>query len=254
MVSGPQPMNHQQRLQLARTIVRQLSVRYSSSLTAAGLYGSVARGQDGPYSDIELFCVLQDPGAYRNIEWCAGPWKAEVNVRSETELRREAAQLDGQWALTHSAFVHILPLIDPQHYFAGLPALVMQHTPEDFQTLIRAELASEIYECVGKIRNALSQQHYQALPALAILLTQRTAYILGLEHRHLYQAASSLFDEALELPALPQGFTVLARLVMSGTLCDAGMVASACDHLWSGLVQWAAERGYASDTSQNVPD
>jgi len=254
MVSGPQPMNHQQRLQLARTIARQLSVRYTDALTAIGLYGSVARGQDGPYSDLELFCVLQDPGASRNLEWCCGPWKAEVNIRSERDLRREAAYLDGRWALTHGAFVHILPLTDPKHYFAGLPALVMQHTPEDFQSLIAAELVGEIYECMGKIRNALAQQHARALPALAILLIQHSAYILGLEHRHLYQTTSSLLDEAIGLPALPQGFTGLAQLVMAGTLSDAERVALACEHLWSGLVQWAAERGYPLDSLQELPD
>lgn len=253
MSPDPQPMDHQQRLKLAQRIAERLIARYNTSLKAIGLYGSVARNQDGPYSDIEIFCVLKGSGETRNVEWCAGPWKAEVNVRGEEELRREAAQLDERWALTHGAFVNVLPLIDPDHYFDGLRELAIRHSPEDFRLVIEEELICEVYERVGKIRNAFVQQNYQALPTLAVLLAQRTAYILGLEHRHLYQTASSVLDEAVRLPDLPEGFAALARLVMAGDLSNAARVASVCDSLWSGLVQWADERGYRLIASQEIP-
>lgn len=249
----PQPMNHQQRMELAQRIAGRLAARYNTSLKAIGLYGSVARNQDGPYSDIEIFCVLRGSGEAQNYEWCVGPWKAEVNVRSEEELRREAAQLDEKWALTHGAFVNILPLMDPEQYFAGLQELVMLHSPADFRLLIEEELVGEIYERVGKIRNALVQQKYQALPTLAVLLAQRTAYILGLEHRHLYQTATSVLEEATRLHDPPEGFTSLARLVMSGELADAALLVSTCDTLWAGLARWADERGYTLVASQETP-
>lgn len=253
MSPDPQPMDHQQRLKLAQKIAGRLIARYNTSLKAIGLYGSVARNQDGPYSDIELFCVLRGSGETQNYEWCAGPWKAEVNVRGEEELRVEAARLPGRWALTHGAFVNVLPLMDPEHYFDGLRELVMQHSSEDWRTLIEEELICNIYEQVGKARNAFVQQNYQALPTLAVLLAQRTAYILGLEHRRLYQAASSVLDEAVKLPDLPEGFTALAHLVMAGNLSDASLVNSACNNLWSGLVRWADERGYTLVASREIP-
>lgn len=248
-----QPMDHQQRLRLAEKIAARLRERYGLSVKAIGLYGSLARNQDGPYSDIEMFCVLMGAAESHNYEWCAGPWKAEVNVRGEETLRQEAAQLDDKWALTHSAFVYILPLLDPEHYFDGLSELVMQHAPEDFRALIEEGLIFDIYERIGKVRNAFALQHFQALPTLAVLLAQRTTYILGLEHRHLYRTASSMLEEALTLPDLPEGFQALARLVMSGALTDASVVASACDVLWSGLVQWAKERGYTLVASREIP-
>jgi hypothetical protein len=54
MQPGPQPMNSQQ-LQLAGAIVERLNARYTLSLQAIGLYRSVARRQNEPYADIELF-------------------------------------------------------------------------------------------------------------------------------------------------------------------------------------------------------
>ena len=253
MPPDPQPMDHQQRLELAWRIAGRLVARYNASLKAIGLYGSAARNQDGPYSDMEMFCVLKEPGESRNFEWCAGPWKAEVNVRGEEELRHEAAEFDGRWALTHGAFVHVLPLRDPEHYFDGLRELAMLHSSEDARVLIEEALVCDIYERVGKVRNAFAQQNHQALPTLAVLLAQRTAYILGLEHRHLYRTASSVLAEAVRLPNLPGGFTALTHLVMGGNLSDAALVASACDTLWAGLVYWAEERGYTLVASQDIP-
>ena len=122
-----------------------------------------------------------------------------------------------------------------------------------FRALIEEGLVFDIYERLGKIRNAFARKHFQALPTLAVLLAQRTTYILGLEHRHLYLTASSMLEEAILLPDLPEGFQALADLVMSGALSDASAVASACDTLWSGLVRWAEERGYTLVAAQEIP-
>ena len=61
MPGGPQPVEHEQRVKLAREIAgRALEVRGEHTL-AIGLYGSTGRGTDGPYFDIEILCVLEPP-------------------------------------------------------------------------------------------------------------------------------------------------------------------------------------------------
>jgi hypothetical protein len=123
MQPDPQPTNRQQRLHLADVIVERLSVHYTALLKAIGLYESAAHGQGRPYVDIELFCILTDPGKYRNYEWCPGPWKAVINVRGETELCRETIRPDGRWAVAQSRLCAypILPLMDPGHFSPGYP-------------------------------------------------------------------------------------------------------------------------------------
>ncbi len=135
-------------MELAQRIAERLIVRYEKSVKAIGLYGSLARNEDGPYSDIEMFCVLRAPGETRNYEWCAGPWKAEVNVLDEVSLRQEASRVDGRWARTHGAFVHIFPLTDPEDYFSRLRDLVMSHPPELFREVIEEVLIGDIYEII----------------------------------------------------------------------------------------------------------
>jgi kanamycin nucleotidyltransferase len=253
MYPVPEPMEHQQRMELAQMIAERLIARYGKVVKAIGLYGSLARNEDGPYSDIEMFCVLRAPGETRNYEWCAGSWKAEVNVRDEVSLRQEASQVDGRWARTHGKFVHIFPLTDPEDYFSGLRELVMSHPPELFREVIEEVLIADMYELIGKVRNAQVRGHDQALVVLAVELTQRTASALGLEHRHLYGTSSSVLDEAVRLPDPPEGFHSVAQMVMTGNLHHAPMIVSVCDTLWSGLVRWAEERNYTLVASQDIP-
>jgi kanamycin nucleotidyltransferase len=253
MYPTPEPMEHQQRMDLAGKIADRLIARYGTSVKAIGLYGSVARNEDGPYSDIEMFCVLKSPGEACNYEWCMGPWKAEVNVIEEVSLRQKASQVNGRWAQTHGAFMHILSLAGPDDYFSGLRELVLSHPSEIFDAAIKEVLIGDIYEIIGKVRNAQAKEHHQALTVLAVELVQRTAYALGLAHRYLYRSKSSILDEAVNLPDPPEGFYALAQMVMIGNLQDAEMVVIACDNLWSGLVNWAEERGYSLIASQDIP-
>jgi kanamycin nucleotidyltransferase len=253
MSPNPEPMDHQQRMDLAGKIAERLTARYEAAVKAIGLYGSLARNEDGPYSDIEMFCVLKAPGKTYNYEWSTGPWKAEVNVLDEVSLRQKASQVDGRWAQTHGAFMHIFPLAGPEDYFSGLRELVMTHPPEIFHAAIEEVLIGDIYEIIGKVRNAQAKEHHQALTVLAVELVLRTAYALGLAHRYLYRTKSSVLDEAVNLPDPPEGFHTLAQMVMMGNLQDAKTVNSACDTLWSGLVRWAKERGYTLIAPHGIP-
>ncbi len=253
MYPAPQPIEHQQRMKLAHMIVERLVARYGTSVKAIGLYGSLARNEDGPYSDIEMFCVLRAPGETHDYEWCTGSWKAEVNVRDEVSLRQEASQVDGSWAQTHGAFVHVSPLQDPENYFSELRELVLSHPPELFRNVIEEVLIGDIYEIIGKVRNAHASEHHHALPVLAVELAQRTAYALGLEHRHLYRTSSFVLDEAVKLPNPPEGFHTLAQMVMTGDLQHTSTIVSVCNTLWSGLVHWAEERNYTLVAAQEIP-
>lgn len=47
--------------EIAEEAVKKLKERYGGRLISVVLYGSVARGEDGPRSDLDLFIVLKGP-------------------------------------------------------------------------------------------------------------------------------------------------------------------------------------------------
>src|SRR5579863_7606575 len=137
MPGGPQPVEREQRMKLAREIAeRALAIR-AEHMLAIGLYVSTGRGADGPYSDIEILCVLDTPNEDYDYEWVHGPWKAEVNFLSQNILLAKAAEVDERWPLTHGAFCNVLALHDPHDFFTTLRNVVLSQSQECFTKAIR---------------------------------------------------------------------------------------------------------------------
>ena len=52
MQTVPQPFSHAERMARAEAIAAQFRAKFGKKVRAIGLYGSLARGSDGPHSDI----------------------------------------------------------------------------------------------------------------------------------------------------------------------------------------------------------
>lgn len=253
MMPGPAPMDRRQRLQFAREIAGRAREVYGPDLIAAGLYGSMARGEDGPYSDVEMFCVLRRPGEEFSHEWSYGPGKAEVDFYGEDVLLRRAAEVDGRWPLTHGAYYAVLPLHDPGGFFPRLRGVAAGREDSQFHAAIEGVLVGELYEFAGKLRNAMSSGSTAYLPELAVQMARYGAFLVGLHNRRLFSTGGRVLEEALTLPERPQGLDDLCQMVMSGNLSDTKLIATACERFWTGVAAWAATHGYAITDTRRIP-
>jgi kanamycin nucleotidyltransferase len=243
MIFGPQPMNHEDRLALAKEIAGRFHAHFGEDVRAIGVYGSLARGLDAAYSDIEMYCILKGQGIEKRHEWSAGPWKAEVDVQSGDVLLKWAAELDEMWSLTHGSCIHVLPLYDPENFFDTLKEKVFDHTDDEFNALLRDMIIGELYEFLGKIRNALTSGNTSSLALQAGNLAKFGAFMIGLANRSLYTSSSTLFPESLALPDRPHAYDALCDMVMRGELHDFPRVLQAADQFWEGVERWAVDRG-----------
>ena len=100
MINGPNRISPEKRRQNMQEIAQALREHYKDRLMALGVYGSLARQSDGPFSDIEMHCVLHGEGIDQSFEWSTGPWKAEVDVYSPDVILAQAAEVDGDWSIT----------------------------------------------------------------------------------------------------------------------------------------------------------
>lgn len=241
MPGGPQPMERTRRLALAREIAAQFQRHYGDQVLAIGVYGSLARGTDGPYSDIEMHCVLRGSGIERCFEWSAGPWKAEVDVYSEDVLLRWAAQVDGDWALTHRVCTDVWALYDPTGFFPRLRDVTLSQPAPVFEQVLHDVIVGELYELIGKIRNVRAAQYGACLAYLAVEFAQYGAFLVGLANRYLYTTSTRMFEESLALPDRPAGYDGLCHMVMAGELADPAQIVEACETFWSGIERWAEQ-------------
>lgn len=253
MSGGPQPIAREQRLHLAREIADRALAARGNDVLAVGLYGSTARGTDGPYSDIEIMCVLNTEDEDYSPEWVHGQWKAEVNFLSKNVLLAQATKVDERWPLTHGLYIHVLPLYDPQHFFATLREVASEQPEERFHEAIRDLIIFEIYEMIGKLRNARHSNNTAYFPEIAVSMARYGAYLVGLANRHYYTTSSKVQQESLTLPQRPAGYDDLCRLVMSGDLREPQRISDLCETFYTGVEQWAEERNIVFEETHDIP-
>jgi kanamycin nucleotidyltransferase len=235
-------MSRENRMALVRDIVDRILASRQDAI-AIGLYGSMARGTDAPCSDVEMMCILDSQNEDYSREWSYGPGKAEVNFYSENIAVALAAEIDGDWPLTHGAFCNVLALHDPTGFFPRLRDVVLSQPDERFTETIRDVIVGEIYEAVGKLRNARHTGHTAYLPRLAIDLAMYGAFLIGLANRRLYTTGATVLEESLTLDAQPAGYRALCELAMTGNLSQPNPIFHVCEAFWAGVEQWARERG-----------
>ncbi|MGO1069862.1 kanamycin nucleotidyltransferase C-terminal domain-containing protein [Lysobacter sp. CA199] len=244
LFAGPQSITGEQRRELVDEVVEQLRQRHGERLLAVALYGSTARDTDGPYSDIELWAVLDD-GAFGedfdlSLEWVHGRGKAEVNLMSRTAVEALAREVDEHWAVSHGQFVHARALwIAPDHGTLVETLRSLAAHPDDAQVdrAMAEVVVGELYELLGKLRNRYARK------PLALLVGEFARYLaclVGLAERHVFVSAGTMFDEAADLPA-PDGSAALFKLVAHGDLSDEMAATAAVERVWAGLQAWAGE-------------
>lgn len=249
MNRGPQPASRAERWQRIETIADLLQSHFGAQLLALGVYGSVGRGEDGPYSDIEMLCVLRGEGIDTCYEWCEGDWKAEVDVSSPDVLLSEASTVEGDWSITHGAYVHIKPLFDPTDFFVQLRQTTLSQPEAVFQARLAEVIVGDIYELIGKIRNAHAAHSFDMLAVYAVQLAIYGACLQGLRHRHLFSSKGKMFAEALALPDVPDGLQALLHMVQKGNLSDPQQILEIADRYWAGVANWAAQRLLTIETT-----
>jgi kanamycin nucleotidyltransferase len=240
-------MERAHRLQLCYSVAEQVQRHYRDQVLAIGAYGSVARGSHGPYSDIELHCVLSEGDLETTYEWSVGPWKAEVNVYSKDVVMGLASKVDVDWLLTHGAYTHVLSIYDPTDFFSRLRIAALSQADETFRQAMVDVIVGELYERIGKVRNAQVFASWDCLPSLAFELAKFGACLVGLAHRHLYTSVYDLFEESFALPGCPNGYDGLGRMVAAGDFADPRRIVEAAEQFWSGVEGWASERGLQTE-------
>jgi kanamycin nucleotidyltransferase len=126
---------------------------------------------------------------------------------------------------------------------------VMDHTPQEINAALSECIVGDVYELVGKIRNAVAQDKNSSLALFTVELVRYAAGVVGMAQRYLYPSAAEMLDDSLLLPHLPEGYPALCRLVISGRLDDPQEILARVDAYWAGVEAWAAQRGVVIETS-----
>jgi kanamycin nucleotidyltransferase len=242
VLEGPSPLERHDRELVAEAIIRRLLAEYGDRVVAIALYGSSATGLDGPYSDIELWAALDSGALGRatrgNLEWVWGAGKAEVNLYTAAALRRRAAVIEADWALTHGKFVYAIALFEREASFVeALRRAALALPPGAVRQMIADTLVCDLYELVGKARNAVSLRRGGEMARHLVHLAEGAANLSALAAGHAFRSGSTYLEEAAALTG-PDGYRELIDLVRAGRMGDPAILLAAVERYWKGLGAW----------------
>ncbi len=224
------------RLSLARRTAGELRRREGRNLVAVGVYGSVARGTDRDFSDIDLCVVVR-----RKRAWIQPMFRDGVLVTPSQMSRREARDEvtgSGPWLCEKlGGWRSMRPLHDPVRFLARLVARAHRPTAAQFRSSARKDLIA-MYEDYGKVLNAVAAGDAEDAREMSLWFTGVAgSALLDVERR----AILSDHDMVREIRRSGAVGRDLIRLrYRSLSVRETGRLAA---RIWTGLVNGAVEQG-----------
>ena len=184
-------MDHDERMRLAGELAELLLERHGvASIVAVGVHGSVARGDDGEESDLDLAVVTAGPEVavpdrylrHRDTVVALGAIPADAYLE-------EASHIGPAWPLAADQYVNHLAIHDPGGFFHKLKhvheAAVEEAGPEvfaaaagfDLVRLLSWEAQARAAELAGDLLTTqVAVKEAAVLAALVVGLLSRTAF------------------------------------------------------------------------------
>lgn len=249
MLPYPYKTTREEKMKVIGEMKDRLLDEYGDAIVAIGVYGSIGQHTDGPYSDIELHVVTKDGVSFSGHELIYPPFKLEIGVLERSKWVAKLSRVDDGWPIWIGAFVHILPLYDPEGLFESVKQQALSVSDESIRSVMREFMVWEPYETMGKIRNCMHSGQHAYISRAASDLIWQTAKLIGLANKKYYRTRASTIEESLLMTSIPNGYKELAAKIKEGDLRNKEEIYRLCEDLWTGLNEWFGEQGieYFSD-------
>ena len=224
------------RMRLARTIARELRETERSNLVAVGVYGSVARGKDREFSDLDLFIILRKKRSWIRPGFREGTL-VTPSVHTPAEAREEVTG-SGPWLCEKlGGWRSMKPLYDPRRVLANLIAKARRPAPSQFRRSAREDLIAT-YEDYGKVLNAAEAGDADDAREMSLWFTGGAGGALLDIGGRAIRTDHQMTAEVRRCGALGRDMLRLRYTTWSPK--ETGRLAR---RIWKGLVQRAIDRG-----------
>lgn len=243
MLTYPAPTTRKEKLEMISILKDRLLAARGEDMLAIGVYGSIALGTEGPYSDIEMHVITKDGIKIETLEFVYDKFKIELSTNEKTAFFQEAEEVDDSWAIKAGAFINILPIHDPENIFEQVKTLPFKASDEARRKIMKQFMVWEPYETIAKIRTNQSLGNSAYLPLGAKDLLWQTAKLIGLANKSYYSTRARTLEESLEMESIPAGYRALADFIQAESLQDTEKLHNLCEELWTGLNEWFGAMG-----------
>ena len=218
-------------------------------MRAIVLFGSVARGDDLPDSDVDLI-VVAGLGPWKPQKFTLGGVLFNVYWKRWPGLLRDMLE-PGPGAERHG-FLEGEALYDPDGLLTKLRSLAGRLPEAWYRESAEAEL-NEAYEYVCKAKNAWRRRDRANLEYGARVSAYRSASVVAYLNRRYFATENAVPTQWREFSDVPPGFAGPFRRIVEGRASDRALY-EATLAVWRATRDWAAARGVRLHAVRSLAD
>ncbi|HKZ63123.1 MAG TPA: kanamycin nucleotidyltransferase C-terminal domain-containing protein [Thermoplasmata archaeon] len=242
-------MERARRRRLAEELAARV-VKSRGDIVSVVLFGSVARGDDGTDSDVEIAAIARRGLARREVDrFILDGVLFGVYWYNAAGLRRQMLEPEGD--ATKHGFLDGVPLYDSTRWFERLKREVAD-LPPSFYHRSAEDALHQMYEYVCKARNARRRRDDANIAYATGVVGYEARVLAALLNRRHYRSENTMTDEWLQFPDLPEDFQRKVKPLVEGSVTLRVRYESAMA-LWRLCREWAATCGVRLRVVRRLP-
>jgi len=236
----------------AKKIAEKLIQLHGENILAIGLYGSVARGDCGPYSDVEIFVLTEKPIHIKENALVVNGVIYFIYCDMLEHVLEELKQADDHLAV-QPKYLTALWLYDPHNVRERILKAIKEIPDEQYHEAAQYALHG-LYEYYCKLQNACARKDLiNAIYALDTMLSI-AAMLVAIINRKQYLTENSFYTQHVEFAKLPQGYSKYVEKVRLNKVRELDEVCETGRGLWASLLKIAQENGIGLNIYKSLED
>ncbi len=241
-MSYPRKKTHEERLELAQEILVKLQSKYSKELLAVAIFGSISRGEDRDFSDVDMIAIVQGEKIADDYNAIVNGLKYAIDIFSQDVVLSKITSINIRWPLLVGKFVTALPIYDKGNVFFSFKATFDEVVTRNFDPYVKQLFVEQIYEECNKFINTAYYGTTEQVYYNAYHLFTKMVSFLGLINKTFYTSAISLPVKAMSLPINFSSFQVLGKSITTKTQQEADELRIIVQNMLNEVIDYLKSR------------
>lgn len=226
-------------MEIANSIAKIIARRCGDEVVFVAVYGSVARGEDAEYSDIDMYVVTKNLTSQRYFAYKGIP--VTIHFNTKKEVVKAVGKVTSTWPAEAHQFLSPRTVHGSETFLNELRRIVKRIPKEDFHKAASTALI-EIFENVGKTRNACRQKNLgRCIEAVWNVVWHADMFVALVNRAYYEKPGFRGLEEATKFKKLPLNYGELMKTLWMSR--DFNELNNASTQLWENCLELAKREG-----------
>lgn len=161
-------MDHPTRNKLAHALAARLTALYGDQIMLVGAFGSLTRGEDTPWSDLDMLVITRPGAGIASRTFIYQSIPVVLNTVDQVELEASLARPGPRWPYWMGVLDVLQTLAGDQAQIRRWQDLGLSLDDQAFRAAAVAYLPGLVFESYGRIRSCAARKNERDAPMAAI--------------------------------------------------------------------------------------